>query len=122
MLAEGVHKFLHWPKATAHGAGAPFSQIPLCPAWTVMLPEPVEGFIEFFHNVKAVQNVECFGKHCSSDLEVWLPHIRTNHLNLTTIIWPKVDEEVPQRAFLSVFDNSEKSFTSGVDLVDQRPS
>ena len=70
--------------------------------------------------MKAVQNVECFGKHFSSDLEVWLPHIRTNHLNLTTIIRPKVDEEVPQRVFLSVFDDSEKPFAPGVDLVDQR--
>ena len=46
MLAEGTHEFLHWLKATAHGAGAPFAQIPLGPAWTVILPEPVEGFFE----------------------------------------------------------------------------
>ena len=54
----------------------------------------IDSFIEFFHNVKAVQNVECFGKHFGNDFEVWLPHIRTNHLNLnlTTIIWPKVEK------------------------------
>ena len=86
----------------------------------LITPDLIDSFIEFFYNVKAVQNVECFGKHFSNDLEVWLPHIRTNHLNLTTIIRSKADEEIPQRIFLSVFDNSEKPFASGVDLVDQR--
>ena len=137
MLAEGAHELFHWLKATAHGAGAPFSQIPLSPAWTVILPKPVEGFfekigaccfevvlqnfgellrlfrgeiarslqkaiartfqngfvsflmesfrfiatdlidgfVEFFYNVKAVQNVECFGKHFGNDFEVYGFHI-----------------------------------------------
>ena len=67
----------------------------LMESFRLIASDLIDGFIEFFHNVKAVLNVECFGKHFSNDVEVWLPHIRTNHLNLTTIIRPKVDEEIP---------------------------
>lgn len=46
MVAQCADEFLHGGEFAAHGAGAPFLEIPTRPARTVVLPEGVEGFLE----------------------------------------------------------------------------
>ena len=46
MSPEGFDKFLHGIEFAAHGTGAPLLEEPTCPVWTVILPEPIEGFFE----------------------------------------------------------------------------
>jgi len=80
----------------------------------------IDGFIELFDDVKTVEDVEGFWKHLGDHFKVRLPHIGADDFDLTAVFGAEVLKETSQRVFLTVFDDSEKSLASRVDLVDQR--
>lgn len=46
MVAQGADELLHRFQAATHGPSTPFLEIPFRPTGTVVLPEPVKGFLE----------------------------------------------------------------------------
>ena len=70
--------------------------------------------------MKAVKDVERFGKYFCNDFEVGLPHVGADDFDLVAVLWAKFFEECSQGVFLAVFDNVEESLTFWVDLIDQR--
>ena len=79
----------------------------------------VDGFVEFFDDVKSVQNVECHRQHLLDDFQIGFPHIRADDGNCGTAFYAKLFEPTGEGTFLAVFDDADETFRTVVDLIDE---
>ncbi len=79
----------------------------------------INGLIEFFDDVKPVENIECIRKFVGDDLKVWPPHIRAGYLNMLTPRSSHFLEKSIKGFGFSIFDNRNKSLALIVDLINE---
>ena len=63
----------------------------------------INGLVEFGHNVKAVENMQCLTGLLFDHLEIGFPHIRTHLLQLLTARLAEEAEKPQQRFGGSIF-------------------
>lgn len=80
----------------------------------------VDGFIEFFHNMKSVENVQRCGQHSLDDCQIGFPHVGADDGDRGTALGTKILKPTGQGTFFTVFDDANEASGSVVDLVDQR--
>lgn len=79
----------------------------------------VDGFVEFFHNVEPVENVERGGEHSLDDFQIGLPHVGADDGDGGTALGAKLLEPAGQGTFLAVLDDADEASRTIVDLVDE---
>jgi len=79
----------------------------------------VDGFAELFDDVKAIEDVEGFWKLFLDDLEVGLPHVGADGLDLGAPVLAEVVKEAQEGFDSASIDDAEQASLAFIDLVDE---
>ena len=92
------------------GAGAGF-----------LAPDFVDGLVEFFDDMEAVENLQSLGEMPGGGIEVGLPHVRADEADALAELGAKNLEEELEGLLGAVGADPQEALAVVVDLVDQRP-
>lgn len=79
----------------------------------------INGFAEFFGDVETVEHVERSGQHGGDDVEVGLPHVGADDLDLCATLRSQGLEKPGERCGVAIPNDTEEATATAVDLIDE---
>ncbi len=79
----------------------------------------IDGFVELLDDVEAVEDVERGGQHGGDDVEIGLPHVGADDLDLRATFRTQGCEKTGERCGVAIFDDTEEATAAAVDLIDE---
>lgn len=87
----------------------------------LLAADGVDGLVELFDDVKAVEDVESLRDEIGGAAEVGLPHVRADEADAAAEVFAHDLEEEIEGALGAIIPDPEQAFAVVVDLVNQRP-
>jgi hypothetical protein len=85
----------------------------------LLAPDFVDGLVEFFDDMKSVENLQSLGEIPGLGIEVGLPHVRTDKADARAELGAENLEEEVEGFLCAVVADPQKPLAVVVDLIDQ---